>query len=68
MPVTGSNINYSSVVFGVCAIGAVCDWIFRGRKEYVSLEDREKLKDELALQVSNQITNIQSIVSNRQLN
>ncbi|EER34261.1 choline transport protein [Candida tropicalis MYA-3404] len=68
MPVTGSNMNYSSVVFGVCAIGAVCDWIFRGRKEYVSLEDREKLKDELASQVSNQITNIQSIVSNRQLN
>ncbi|RCK54317.1 Choline transport protein [Candida viswanathii] len=65
MPVTGSNMNYSSAVFGVCAIGAICDWVFRGRKEYVSLDDREKMKDELALQVSNQITNIQSIVSNR---
>ena len=65
MPVTGSNMNYSSGVFGVCLIFSVADWTLRGRHQYTSLEEREKVKDELALQVSNQITNIQSIVSNR---
>ncbi|EMG51120.1 HNM1 Choline transport protein [Candida maltosa Xu316] len=66
MPVTGSNMNYSCVVFFVCFFGALADWFMRGRHEYISPEEREHLKDELVSQMSNQVENIQSIVSRRE--
>ncbi|BCS25253.1 uncharacterized protein APUU_41697S [Aspergillus puulaauensis] len=34
MPVTGSNMNYSSAVLGVMAIVACLNWVFYARKKY----------------------------------
>ncbi|KAI5957500.1 hypothetical protein KGF57_003194 [Candida theae] len=66
MPVSGSNMNYSSAVFGVVFILFFCDWIIRGRKEYIDIEDREGQKDALTHELSNQVSNIEVILSHPQ--
>lgn len=63
MPATGGNMNYSPVVFGLTIIIGSTDWYFRGRHEYVSIEERAQNKEELTANLSNQITAIQSVVS-----
>ncbi|KAI5957501.1 hypothetical protein KGF57_003195 [Candida theae] len=64
MPVTAGNMNYSSAVLGVVFVIFFCDWIVRGRKEFVDIEERERHKDDLALELSNQVSRIEAIMSN----
>ncbi|KAI5964714.1 uncharacterized protein KGF55_001783 [Candida pseudojiufengensis] len=63
MPVSGGNMNYSSVVVGIVLIICVGDWFIRGRREFVDVREREQYKDELADQLSNQISNIEVVMS-----
>ncbi|EMG51126.1 Choline transport protein [Candida maltosa Xu316] len=64
MPVSGGNMNYSPVVFGLLIIFAVCDWYFRAKKQYISVEERANMKnDELTAELSHQLTVARSIVS-----
>lgn len=65
MPVTSGNMNYSSAVFGVVFIICFCDWMIRGRKEYIDIEEREQHKDDLAYQLSNQVSNIEVMMSHQ---
>jgi choline transport protein len=34
LPVTGSNMNYAGLVFGIVVIGALLDWIISGHKRF----------------------------------
>ena len=34
VPVSGSNMNYVSVVYGILVLIMIVDWVFRGRKGY----------------------------------
>ncbi|RCK67249.1 Choline transport protein [Candida viswanathii] len=63
MPVTGGNMNYSPVVFSLTILIGSIDWYFRGRHQYVSIEERAQHKQELTANLSNQITAIHSVVS-----
>ena len=67
MPVSGGNMNYSSVVLGIILIICCADWLIRGRKEYVDIGDREQLKDDLVYQLSNQVSNIEMMMSQNQI-
>ncbi|KAG5417008.1 hypothetical protein I9W82_004641 [Candida metapsilosis] len=66
MPVDASNMNYSSAVFGVVFVLFFFDWIIRGRKEYVDIEDRERHKGDLTNELSNQVSNIEVLLSHPQ--
>lgn len=42
MPVTGSNMNYVSAVYGVVCVIIAVDWFARGRKGYRGQGDRKE--------------------------
>ncbi|EDK43040.1 hypothetical protein LELG_01218 [Lodderomyces elongisporus NRRL YB-4239] len=65
MPVSGGNMNYSSAVFGVALIICFFDWILRGRREYIGLQEREGQKEELTEVLSNQLSNIEMSMSHK---
>ena len=65
MPVTSGNMNYSSAVFGVVFVICFFDWMIRGRKEYIDIEEREQHKEDLAHQLSNQVSNIEVMMSHQ---
>lgn len=66
MPVDAGNMNYSSAVFGVVFVIFFCDWIIRGRKEFIDIEERERYKDDLTHELSNQVSRIEVLMSNQQ--
>ncbi|KAI5953822.1 hypothetical protein CANMA_004660 [Candida margitis] len=63
MPVTGGNMNYSSVVFAIVFIFCVVDWLVRGRKEYIGMQEREQMREEYAKKLTTQISHIEAVVS-----
>lgn len=63
MPVTAGNMNYVSVVVGVFFLYAVIYWFARGKYRYRTSEDREAHIHELTLQLSNQVEQLEAIVS-----
>ncbi|KAI5962875.1 hypothetical protein CANMA_003650 [Candida margitis] len=65
MPVSSGNMNYSSAVFGVVFVICFFDWVLRGRKEYVDIEEREQHKEDLTYHLSNQVSNIEVMLSHQ---
>ncbi|CAK9682337.1 Amino acid permease family protein [Candida parapsilosis] len=63
MPVNAGNMNYSSAVFGVVFVLFFCDWIVRGRREFVDIEERERHKDDLTHELSNQVSRLEVLMS-----
>ncbi|SGZ53162.1 CIC11C00000001294 [Sungouiella intermedia] len=63
MPVDGANMNYVSVVIAVFGIYAVIYWFVRGKYRFKTAEDREKGIDELTQQLSNQVEQLEVILS-----
>ncbi|EGW34035.1 uncharacterized protein SPAPADRAFT_59455 [Spathaspora passalidarum NRRL Y-27907] len=63
MPVTAGNMNYSCVVFGVYFTYCIIDWQFRAKKCFITSEEREKGKEELTKQLSQQISQIEVVLS-----
>ncbi|CAK9440442.1 uncharacterized protein LODBEIA_P45420 [Lodderomyces beijingensis] len=63
MPVSGDNMNYSSAVFALVFIIFTCDWMIRGKKEYIGIEERESKKDELKVYMSDQLSIIEAEVA-----
>ncbi|KAG5417009.1 hypothetical protein I9W82_004642 [Candida metapsilosis] len=66
MPVTSGNMNYSSAVLGAVFLIFFCDWIIRGRREFVDIEERERHRDDYTHELSNQVSKIEAIMSNPQ--
>lgn len=65
MPVTAGNMNYVSVVIGVFFIYCVIYWFARGKYRYKTPEERENQIHELTQQLSNQVSQLEAVVSNR---
>ncbi|KAI5951746.1 hypothetical protein KGF54_004821 [Candida jiufengensis] len=63
MPVSGGNMNYSTVVVGIVLIICVGDWFIRAKKEYIDITEREHMKSELTEQLSAQVSNIEAVLS-----
>ncbi|KAK7687575.1 hypothetical protein QCA50_009463 [Cerrena zonata] len=63
MPVTAGNMNYVSVVIGVFGIYCVIYWFARGKYRFKTASDREKDIDGLTHQLSNQVNQLEAIVS-----
>ncbi|KAI3402396.2 hypothetical protein KGF56_004804 [Candida oxycetoniae] len=63
MPVSGGNMNYSSAVFGIIFVICSFDWMLRGRKEYIGIQERELIKNELTSALTHQLSNIESTMS-----
>ncbi|KAK6454704.1 amino acid permease-domain-containing protein [Scheffersomyces xylosifermentans] len=63
MPVTAGNMNYVCVVIGVFGAYCVIYWFARGKNKFTTVEDREAKIDELTHQLSNQISNLEVILS-----
>lgn len=59
--------KYELFVSGIwcCFHYMFCDWMIRGRKEYIDIEEREQHKDDLAYQLSNQVSNIEVMMSHQ---
>lgn len=68
MPVDGANMNYVSVVIAVFGIYCVVYWFVRGKYRFKSAQDREKDINELTHQLSNQVEQLEIIISHRQKN
>lgn len=45
LPVTGNNMNYAIVVFGVVCIISMVTWIVEGRKNFIGPRDLHVLLD-----------------------
>lgn len=56
-------MNYVSVVIAVFGIYAVIYWFVRGKYRFKTAEDREKGIDELTQQLSNQVEQLEVILS-----
>lgn len=67
MPVTAGNMNYVSVVVAVFGLYAVIYWFARGKYKYTTIEDREAKAVELAQQLSNQVEQLEVIVSGKHI-
>lgn len=64
MPVTAGNMNYVSVVIGVFFMYCVIYWFARGKRTFRTIEDREQNIATLTKQLSNQIDELEVIISN----
>ncbi|ABN64750.1 predicted protein [Scheffersomyces stipitis CBS 6054] len=65
MPVTAGNMNYVSVVVGVFGAYCIIYWFARGKKKFITAEDREAKIDELTHQLSQQISHIEVVLSHK---
>lgn len=63
MPVTAGNMNYVSVVIVVFFLYCVIYWFARGKSQYRSAEERERNAVELTAQLSNQVDQLEVLVS-----
>lgn len=64
MPVDGANMNYVCVVIAVFGIYCVIYWFVRGKNKFVTFEDREREISGLTQQLSNQVEQLEIILSN----
>ena len=67
MPVTAGNMNYVCVVIGVFFLYCVIYWALRGRKKFTSIEEREKNIDALTTQLSSQVSDLEQILSQKEV-
>lgn len=65
MPVTAGNMNYVCVVFGIYFLYCVLYWWARGKKKFITLDDREREKNDLTQVLSNELEQLQVIVSSK---
>lgn len=65
MPVTAGNMNYVSVVIFVFGAYSVIYWFARGKNKFITAEDREKQIPELTQQLSNQMVQLEVILSHK---
>lgn len=63
MPVTAGNMNYVSVVIAVFFLYCVIYWYARGKNQYRTPEERERNAVELTAQLSNQVDQLEVLVS-----
>lgn len=63
MPVTGGDMNYVSVVIGVFGLYCVIYWFARGKRHFKTIDDHLAAIPELTLQLSNQVDELEAIVS-----
>lgn len=66
MPVDAGNMNYVSVVMAVFGLYCVIYWFARGKYRFRSVEDREKDIEELTQQLSNQVDELEMVLSHHQ--
>lgn len=65
MPVTAGNMNYVCVVIGVFGTYCVAYWHIRGKSKFTTIDERESKIPELTQQLSNQIEQLEAIVSGK---
>lgn len=63
MPVTAGSMNYVCVVFGVYFLYCVIYWFARGKKKFRTVEDRELNIVALKAMLSNQVDDLERILS-----
>lgn len=63
MPVDAANMNYVCVVIAVFGIYCVIYWLARGKYRFKTAQEREKHIDELTQQLSNQVDQLEVILS-----
>ncbi|KAK6197072.1 amino acid permease-domain-containing protein [Scheffersomyces amazonensis] len=63
MPVTAGNMNYVCVVVAVFGAYCVIYWVLRGKHKFTTTDDREGHIDELTQQFSNQLSQLEIILS-----
>lgn len=67
MPVTAGNMNYVSVVIGVFGTYCMIYWFCRGKYRFKTLDDHEAMIPQLTHQLSNQVDQLELILSNHKL-
>ncbi|KAK6461092.1 amino acid permease-domain-containing protein [Scheffersomyces coipomensis] len=65
MPVTAGNMNYVSAVVGVFGVYCVIYWFARGKYKFTTIDEREGQIDELTHQLSNQLSELEVILSHK---
>lgn len=65
MPVTAGSMNYVCVVVAVFGIYCVLYWFARGKSKFKTADEREKNIDELTQQFSNQVEQLEIILSHK---
>lgn len=66
-PVTAGNMNYVCVVFGVYFAYCVIYWHARGKKKFITIDDREQAKHELVQQLSNNYDQLEQTLSKQKV-